>query len=88
MNDDRPVASIRMLRHPSMVRFNPMACIKPVTNGAVAPISMMLTEIAPEIVLTSQPNACCSGRIMTPGAARTATPASIEVNTTANTIQA
>ena len=43
---------------------------------------------APEIVATSQPNARCSGTIMTPGAARTPTPASVAENITASTIQA
>ena len=49
---------------------------------------MMLMEIAAEIVLTSQPNARRSGPIITPGAARTLTPASIETKTTASTTQA
>ena len=48
----------------------------------------MLTETAPEIVPTSQPNARCNGKIMTPGAARTPTPASMAQNTTTRTIQA
>ena len=77
-----------MNKQPIMVRFSPIACINPVTKGAQAPISMMLTEIAPEMVLTSQPKACCNGRIITPGAARTPTPASIATNTTSNTIHA
>ena len=43
---------------------------------------------APEMVLISQPKARCRGRIMTPGAARTPTPASVAENITARTIQA
>ena len=34
----------------------------------------MLTEMAPEMVLTSQPKACCNGMIITPGAAAHADP--------------
>ncbi len=66
----------------------PMTWISPVMNGPVAPIRMMLSDTAPEIVETSQPKACCSGTIITPGAARTATPASMPQNITANAIQA
>ena len=48
----------------------------------------MLSEIAPEIVPTPQPKARSSGTIMTPGAARTPTPARVAVNITASTTQA
>jgi hypothetical protein len=65
-----------------------MTSISPVKKGAVTPSRMMLTETAPEMVLTSQPKARYRGRIMTPGAARTPTPASVAENITARTIQA
>ena len=48
----------------------------------------MFSEIAPEIVAAFQPNACSSGTISTPGAARTPTVARMTVNITATTIQA
>jgi hypothetical protein len=57
--------------------------MSPVMNGPVAPISTMFKETAPAMVDTSQPNARWSGTIITPGAARTATPASIPQNMTA-----
>jgi hypothetical protein len=69
-------------------RCRPMTSISPVMNGAAAPNSMMLTEMAPEMVLTSQPKACCKGMIITPGAARTPTPAIVAAIITANTTQA
>lgn len=65
-----------------------MTSMSPVRNGPVAPSRMMLSEIAPETVATSQPNARWSGTIMTPGAARTPTPARVAENITASTIQA
>ena len=88
MRLDSPVPAISNARHNRIVRFRPMTCISPVMKGPVAPSRMMLSEMAPEMVLMSQPNACCSGTIITPGAARTPTPASVEVNTTASTTQA
>ncbi len=88
MKVDSPVPVISSARHSRMVRFRPMICISPVRNGPVAPSRMMLSDTAPEIVLTSQPKACCSGTIITPGAARTPTPASMAVNITARTTQA
>ena len=57
-------------------------------EGPISPISMILTEIAAEMVLTSQPKARRKGPIMTPGAARTLTPASIDTNTRPSTTQA
>ena len=88
MNVDSPVAIIRIVRHSSIVRFRPMTCSSPVRNGPVAPSRKMLSEMAPEMVLTSQPKARSSGTIMTPGAARTPTPASIAVNATPSATQA
>ena len=88
MKVESPVPVPRIARHRSIVRFSPKTCIRPVRNGPVMPSRMMLREIAPEMVLTSQPNACCSGTIITPGAARTPTPASMAVNTTTSTTQA
>ena len=88
MKVDSAVPDIRMTRQPIMVRFRPMTCISPVRNGPVAPNRMMLRETAPEMVETSQPKACCRGTIMTPGAARTPTPASIAQNTTASVTHA
>jgi hypothetical protein len=66
----------------------PMTSARPVRNGPTAPRSKMLIETAPEMVLTSQPKARCSGTMITPGAARTPTPAMVAVNMTASTIQA
>ena len=85
---ESPVPAIRTARSSITVRFRPMTCIRPVRNGPVAPSRMMLSETAPEMVLTSQPNARCNGTIITPGAARTPTPASVVVNMTARTTQA
>jgi hypothetical protein len=88
MKFDSPVPAISITMHPRMVRFRPTTSMSPVRNGPVAPSRMMLSETAPEIVATSQPNARCNGTIMTPGAARTPTPASVAENITVSTIQA
>ena len=85
MKIDRNVPAIMIAMQLRMVRFRPMTSISPVMNGPVAPSRMMLSETAPEMVATSQPNARCSGTIITPGAARTPTPASIDTNMTAST---
>ena len=88
MKFDRPVPAISIIMHPKIVRLRPMTSINPVRNGPVAPSRMMLSETALEIVPISQPNARCSGTIMTPGAARTLTPSKVAQNTTASTIHA
>ena len=88
MKVDSPVPAISSPMHSSTMRFRPMTSISPVKKGAVTPSRMMLTETAPEMVLISQPKARCRARIMTPGAARTPTPASVAENITARTIQA
>ena len=88
MKIDKPVAAASSTMHPMMVRFKPTTSIRPARNGPITPSRMMLTETAAEMVATSQPKARCNGRIMTPGAARTPTQASVAVNTTASTIQA
>ena len=85
---DSPVPAISIAMHANIVRFRPMTSMSPVRNGPVAPSRVMLSEIAPETVATSQPNARWSGTIMTPGAARTPTPARVAENITASTIQA
>ena len=69
------------------VRRSPMVCSSAAANGPISPPSRMLSEIAPEIVAASQPNACSSGTINTPGAARTPTVARITTNMTPTTIQ-
>ena len=84
MNIESPVPAISTTMHPRIVRFRPMTSMSPVMNGAVTPNSMMLIEMAPEMVLTSQPKACCKGMIITPGAARTPTPAIVAANITAS----
>ena len=88
MKFDRPVPAISIAMHARIVRLRPMTSINPVRNGPVAPSRMMLSETAPDIVATSQPNARCSGTIITPGAARTPTPARVAENITARAIQA
>lgn len=85
---DSPVPSTSTSMQPKMVRLRPANSMSPVRNGPVAPISTMLRETAPEIVATLHPKACCSGRIITPGAARTPTPARVAENITASTIHA
>jgi hypothetical protein len=70
------------------VRFRPITSISPVSKGSRGGGKMMLSEIAAEIVATSQPKARSSGTIITPGAARTPTPANVAANTTASTTQA
>jgi hypothetical protein len=87
MNTERPDPAISMTMHNRMVRLRPMTSVRPVRNGLVTPSSTMLIETAAEMVLTSQPKACCKGTIMTPGAARTPTPAIDAENMTASTIQ-
>ena len=88
MKIDSPVPAIRIVMQPRMVRLRPMIWIRPVMNGPVAPSRMMLIETAAEMVATSQPKACSSGTIITPGAARTPTPASIDTNITTSTTHA
>jgi hypothetical protein len=85
---DNPVPATSTIMQPTIVRFRPTTSISPVKNGPVAPIRMILSETAPEIVATFQPKARSNGMIMTPGAARTPTPASVAENITASTIQA
>lgn len=88
MNNDRLVPLMSTISARIMVRFRPSVCMRPAMNGPISPIRMMLTDTAPEIVLTSQPNARRSGPIITPGAARTLTPASIDMKTRPRTTQA
>src|SRR5262249_10019102 len=71
-----------------MMRLRPKVSARPAMNGPVAPNRMMLTEIAAEMVLTSQPNARCRGTIITPGAARTPTLASVTRSIIVSTAQA
>ena len=71
-----------------IVRFRPMVSTSPVRNGPVRPISRMFSDTAPEMVPTLQPNARCNGTIITPGADRTPTTASIMVKVTASATQA
>ena len=63
-------------------RFRPTTWTRPVRKGPVNPSRMMLIDTAAEIVPTLHPNARSSGRIITPGAARTPTPASMAQNIT------
>lgn len=88
MNSERPVPAINTAMQQRMVLFSPKLSMRPVRNGPVAPSRMMLIDTAPEMVATSEPNACSRGTIITPGAARTPTPASMAVNITRRTIQA
>ena len=88
MKTESPVPAIRTSMQPSVVRFTPMISTSPVMNGAVAPNRMMLIETAAEMVLTSQPKARCKGMIITPGAERTPTTASVAAHTRANATQA
>src|SRR6516165_4621117 len=85
---ERPDPAINIAIQMRIVRLRPMTSARPVRNGPTAPRSTMLIETAPEMVLTSQPEARCSGTMITPGAARTPTPAMVAVNMTASTIQA
>jgi hypothetical protein len=85
---DSPVPAISTSMQPMIVRFRPTTSISPVRNGPVTPIRMMLSETAPEIVAIFQPKARSNGMIITPGAARTPTPARVAENITASTIQA
>jgi hypothetical protein len=88
MKFDSPVPAISIAMQASIVGFRPMTSMSPVKNGPVAPNTIMLSETAAEIVATSQPKALCSGTIITPGAARTPTPASVAENTIARTTHA
>ena len=88
MSSDKPVPAAKRVMHPRIVRFSPITCTRPIKNGPVKPIRMMLIDTAAEIVPTLQPKARSSGRIMTPGAARTPTPASVAKNITTSTTQA
>lgn len=88
MSSDKHVPAAKRVMHPRIVRFSPIICTRPIKNGPVKPIRMMLIDTAAEIVPTLQPKARSSGRIMTPGAARTPTPASVAKNITTSTTQA
>ncbi len=88
MNVERPVPTSRSDRHDSTVRRSPSVSIRPVMNGPVMPSSRMLSEIAAEIVPTLQPNACSSGTMITPGAARTPTAPSVMVKATVSATHA
>ena len=72
----------------STVPRMPIRWISAAPNGPTSPPSRILSEIAPEIVAGFQPNACSSGTISTPGAARTPTVARMTVNITPTTIHA
>ena len=63
MNVESRVPAIRTTMHPRIVRFRPMTSMSPAMNGAVAPNSIMLIEMVPEMVLTFHPKACCKGSI-------------------------
>ena len=88
MNADAPLPATSTSIASRIVRFIPMLSISPVRNGPVRPMSRMLSDTAPEIVLTFQPNARCNGTIITPGAARTPTTANVMVKVTASATQA
>ena len=88
MKLDAPVPATSTSIASRIVRFRPMLSISPVRNGPVKPISRMLSDTAPEIMPTFQPNARCKGTIITPGAARTPTTASVMLKVTASTTQA
>ena len=72
-----PAPSSSSTSEASTVRRSPIVCISAAANGPIRPPSRMFSEIAPEIVAALQPNACSSGTISTPGAARTPTVARI-----------
>jgi hypothetical protein len=88
MNTDRPVAATSMVMQSSRVRLRPKVSISAVMNGPSTPRRRIFTEMAPEIVATSQPKARCSGTIITPGAERTPTAVSEARKVTPSTIQA
>jgi len=71
-----------------MTRFGPNRSIRPPDSGAPRPKARMLTAIASEMLARSQPNSASSGRMSTPGAARTPAAASRTRNVTSTMSQA
>ena len=88
MNTESTVPASRTVRQLRMVFFRPIASISPAVKGPTKPSSRRFSEIAAEMVATSQPKASRNGTMITPGALRTPTVPIMVTKVTPRAIQA